>query len=160
MCPAFDRFCPALTGVCTSLRSQPEKKHQVVRYSTSSVRYSTGFVRSRNPSNLAGGGFDSRRLHHSATYGTGQNPDKSGQNRDYLGHTPEVASEPPAPNGTLPDQNRTPDGQKKCQTSVKRIPPDLAELEDLWPTIPEEVRASLLSLARAAVAGKTGADGD
>ena len=81
-----------------------------------------------------GVGFDSRRLHHSPTYETGQNPDKSGQNRAYLGHTTEVASEPPAAIGTLPDQNRTPDGQKKCQTSVERIPPALAELEDLWLT--------------------------
>ena len=108
---------------------------------------------------------DSRRLHHSPTYETGQNPDKSGQNRAYLGHTPEVASEPPEPPaaiGTLPDQNRTPDGQKKCQTSVKRIPPDLVELENLWPAIPEPVKASLLSLAKTAVAGKTGpnVDGD
>jgi hypothetical protein len=30
------------------------------------------------------------------------------------------------------------------------IEPDLAELEDLWPAIPETVRASLLSLAKAA----------
>jgi len=112
---------------------------------------------------MVGCGFDSRRLHHSATYDSGQNPDKSGQNRDYLGHTPEVASEPPEPPaaiGTIPDQNQTPAGHKKCQTWVKRIPPDLAELEDLWPAIPEAVRASLLSLAKAAVAGKAGADTD
>jgi hypothetical protein len=72
----------------------------------------------------------------------------------------EVAPEPPSTNRSLPDQNLPPDGQKKCQTWVKRIPPDLAELEDLWPAIPEAVRASLLSLAKAAVAGKTGAGAD
>ena len=153
-CPGSDRNCPILDRrPCSNLLRVAEIRPFLTGIVLELSRIVTLW-------NSVGVGFDSRRLHHSPTYEDGQNPDKSGQNRAYLGHTPEVASEPPAATGTLPDQNQDKSGQKKCQTSVKRIPPDLAELEELWPTIPEAVRASLLSLAKAAVAGKTSTAAD
>ena len=53
--PAFDRLCPPMTDVCSHARLQFDANHQL-------VRCLTGAVRSRNPSSMAGRGFDSASI--------------------------------------------------------------------------------------------------
>jgi hypothetical protein len=68
----------------------------------------------------------------------------------YSGQSPGVAHDQAARNATLPDQVVDKEEHPACATGVQRPGPDLAELVALWAEIPEAVRKSLLTMARAA----------
>ena len=72
----------------------------------------------------------------------------SDQDPTYRGQSQEVSSSSVAEKQTSPTHKHPSSGHKRCRICVGRFP-DLVELKELWPVLPEPVRPSLDGIAKA-----------
>lgn len=93
-----------------------------------------------------GWGFDSPLSHHTdLTRGSSETIAPTAQNASARGFVPPQNCADCAP-------TTHPDAAKTCYSCADNFPPDLRRIIEAWPSLPEQVRASILDDIRGAAA--------